>query len=164
MRDEEPKLPVLIVESPRITDANSETIKILDKFVEQYYAGDLVIDLKAFNVRCGNSVERANLGQFLTISISNYVITKSDLTPERRNKRAGDLLSWMTHARGLGFIKDSESALTKLATIEVENKRLRDNQQKLEVKVLKLTEENKELHECLSSFDKKIGGIEDSEQ
>jgi len=151
MKDEERKLPFFISATPR-TDLTSEAIKILDSFVNHYYDGDYVIDQVAFQIPCRNEGREASLGHFLTFALSNYVATKSDLTSERRNFCAGDLLTWMTHARGLGVIKDSESALTKLRTNEVENKRLRDNQQKLEMEILELKRVNEELHKALDLF------------
>jgi len=151
MKDEERNLPLFISATPR-TDLTSEAIKILDSFVDHYYNGDYVIDPTAFQIRCKNEGREGSLGHFLTMTLSNYVATKSDLTSERRNFCAGDLLTWMTHARGLGVIKDSESALTKLRISEVENKRLRDNQQKLELDILELRKVNGELHEALDIF------------
>lgn len=163
MNDKEHKLPLFISATPR-TDITSETIKILDNFVDRFYNGDCVIDLTAFEVRCKSSGQEASLGHLLTMSLANYVATKSDLTSERRDLCAGDLLTWMTHARVLGLIKDSESALTKLKTIEVENKRLRDNQQKLEVELLKLKQENEELHTALDKFGERTDVTEESEE
>jgi len=152
MRFRKPKpLPIFVTQTPR-TSVTSEGMKILDDFVDHYYNGDYVMDMTAFGVRCGNQGQEATLGHFLSMALTNYVATKSDKTPERQNPCAVDLLTWVTHARGLGLIKDSKSALTKLKTVEMENERLKDNQQKLEVEILKLKQEIEELHNALDTF------------
>jgi len=161
MDGKECKIPTLIQTTPR-TDLTSEDIKKLDDYTSHFYNGDYQIDQAAFKLPCSSNEQAGSLGQFLSMATSNYVATKSDSMSERRNRCAGDLLTWLTHARMMGFIKESISMTTKLNTLEVENKRLKDNQQNLETQVLKLKRENEELHKILDRFGKRTSIVEKS--
>lgn len=58
----------------------------------------------------------------------------------------------IAQARGANLILESQTVLNKLKITEEENKRLKDNQQKLEEQVLKLKNENQEFHKALNGM------------
>jgi predicted RNase H-like nuclease (RuvC/YqgF family) len=82
------------------------------------------------------------------------MIVKSDPRSERRYDQATECLSWITHARGIGMIIESESVKTKLKKCEENSTQLKEQYDELLAGYEKLKQENDELHKFLDHIDR----------
>lgn len=124
----------------------------IEDFIEHYYNGDLTLRLEAFKVPFSYNYQKGNLGTFLTTSLANYLAAKGNRDTQQIADASTLALICITQARGANLILESQTVLNKLKITEEENKRLKDNQQKLEEQVLKLKNENQEFHKALNGM------------
>jgi hypothetical protein len=132
---------------------DSEVIKKLDEFAEHYYNGDYIIDRNAFQVPCKTEGRKASLGNLLTMTLANYLISRGNKDPKQLCRDAENLITWLTQIRGAGLITENPSLLSKLKTVEEENKQLKETKDLLEIEVSELKAENEELHRVLNNFE-----------
>jgi hypothetical protein len=138
----------------------------IDEFAEHLYNGDITISLDAWKVPFSFNYQKGSLGTFLTTSVSNYLTSKGNRDPVQIAAACDIALVCITHARATGLIIENPSLLGKLKVAEEENKRLKDNQQKLEEQNIKLKKENQELHKALNDmgFKSVFNGEKNDEQ
>jgi hypothetical protein len=148
------KMPTIITWAPKDIDYSKYPyfLKIVDNFVEKFYDNSVSIDPSAFNVACADLDTNATLGQFLTMKIRDYAISKSEKNPKAKEDCANELLSWLTHAQGLNLIREGEATKTKTARLEDQIKKLQDEAEQLRKKIVLTEKENEDLHKALDAF------------
>jgi len=152
-------------------DNQDNVIETIEEFVKHYYNGDYVISRDAFSVPCTLNERKESLGNFLTGSLTNYMIAKVNKNSKQIANYMTELIMWMTQLRGAGLITESKSLLSKLESCKdklktseqrllelgEQNDQLKDNKEKLETKLSRLQNENEELHKALDLFGVRFG-------
>jgi hypothetical protein len=127
-------------------------IKKIEEFIEHFYNGDYIVKDDAFRVPCSYNNQKGNLGNFLTGSLTNYLISKGNQDSEQIANSATQALSWITQIRGANLIFESPSLLSKLKSAQEENRQLKEVKAQLEEKLSKCERDNEELHKWLDKF------------
>lgn len=132
--------------------ANHPVIERIEEFVKHYYNGDYTIKPVAFTVPCSYNLRKGSLGNFLTGSLSNYLIAKGNQNPEQLCNAATEIIVWITQLHGTNLIIESPSLLSKLEEADEQNRQLKEIKMQLEKKLSECQKDNEELHKWLDRF------------
>jgi hypothetical protein len=113
--------------------------KILDDFVERFYNGDYTLKDEASQIVCSDELGKRSILHMLTEAIYNYTTTLSNIEAidpndhetlkeayHEKAKWMTKLLTWLTHARNIGIIIETESMTSKTKNLRDENSKLKD--------------------------------------
>jgi hypothetical protein len=132
--------------------ANHPVLGKIEEFVKHYYNGDYTIKPEAFSVPCSCDSRKASLGNFLTGSLSNYLIAKGNQNIEQLCEVSGELITWITQLYGTNLIIESPSLLSRLQESDEQNRQLKEIKMQLEKKLSECQKDNEELHKWLDKF------------
>jgi len=149
----------------------SRVIAEVEDFIKRVHDGDLVISPKAAQMvmilPTGKkrllgltSKRKRNLADLLGWAMAAYQFRKDVDSLPSQLQIAYEFLDMIERARAYGVIIE-QNLTNKLKGCVEQNKRLKDNQQKLGTQISKLKKENKELHKALGRFGDRSEVIEE---
>lgn len=151
----------------KVNDSPTVLAQVED-FIKHFHDGDIFIAPEATTLQIEipagammgfTSYETRSYADMLGWLIGVYQLWKDDPTQVGRKREcAYHMLDFIERGRVYGIIKNL-NLTNKIKECQEQNQRLKDNQQKLEEKILELERNNQELHKALDVF----GGRSDAE-
>lgn len=139
----------------------STVINEVEDFIRRFHDGDSVVTSNAQKMiytipkesKLGlTSTRQKSYADLLGWAIAAYQFHKDTSTDHERLLMAYELLDEIERGRTHGVIKDNIKQVEKFKYCQDENKQLKETKIQLEAEILKLKEENEELHKALENL------------
>jgi len=100
-----------------------DIIETVEGFIKKFHKREYILKEAAFDITCYKDGIKDNLGNFLSTSITNYLVGKSD---SRRGNMARNCIIWINQAFAANIIVEGKSLVGKIEQLEVTIKQLKD--------------------------------------
>jgi hypothetical protein len=142
----------------------------IEDFIHHYYNLDFEINRTAFSVPCNIRGENISLGNFLTRSLNDYLISKHNYILNRNDKNekelaaaSTDLITAITQLFGAKLITESKSLMSRFEECEKQSDQLKETEYQLKAEIANLRTENKRLHNLLGDDSENTSTLEPDE-